>query len=63
MAAVRKNETARWGLDQSLMEAVEVGRRMGCSWADVGEAFGVSRQAACNRWGRTLERRAGDRPS
>jgi hypothetical protein len=59
MREVSRVEMVRGGLERSLALAVEVGRAQGLSWTDVGEAFGVSRQAAFQRWGRkTAEQRA-----
>ncbi len=39
-------------LDERLDRAVYFARESGLSWTDVGTAFGMSRQAAFQRWGR-----------
>jgi hypothetical protein len=38
--------------DYRLDEAVARARADGCSWADVGDAAGITRQSAHERWGR-----------
>jgi hypothetical protein len=45
-------DLARQGLERSLQLAVDVGRAQGCTWADIGAALNVSRQAAFQRFGR-----------
>ena len=42
------NEAARAGLDTSVRHA----RQRGCTWAEIGEVLGVTRQAAYRRFGR-----------
>ena len=37
--------------EQLLFEAVDNARQAGCTWQEIGELFGVSRQAAQQRWG------------
>lgn len=51
MDDLRQLMTIRELLDQITAEAVEQLRSTGYSWADVGEAMGVTRQAAQQRWG------------
>lgn len=42
------HEAARVGLDASVRHA----RQRGCTWAEIGEVLGVTRQAAYRRFGR-----------
>ena len=42
------HEAARVGLDTSVRHA----RQRGCTWAEIGEMLGVTRQAAYRRFGR-----------
>ena len=44
-----------------LGDAVDQARRMGASWAAVGDVLGISRQAAQQRFGRAQETRRGRR--
>ncbi len=43
------HEAARVGLDDS----VGLARQRGCTWAEIGQALGVTRQAAYRRFGRS----------
>lgn len=43
------HEAARVGLDASVRHA----RERGCTWAEIGQALGVTRQAAYRRFGRS----------
>jgi hypothetical protein len=38
--------------ERQLFEAVDYARRSGATWQAIGDLFGVSRQAAQQRWGR-----------
>jgi hypothetical protein len=44
-------DLAQQTAQSALHTAVKVARERGASWADVGDAFGVSRQAAQQRFG------------
>jgi hypothetical protein len=37
-------------LEETLTEAVDAAREQGCSWAEIGEKLGVTRQAAWDRF-------------
>jgi hypothetical protein len=43
------HEAARVGLDASVRHA----RERGCTWTEIGQALGVTRQAAYRRFGRS----------
>lgn len=44
-------------VDEALGRVVAAMRRRRCSWTEVGQAFGTTRQAAQQRWGHLLEPR------
>ena len=49
-------EDARWlqdQVDRAMRQLVDDAREAGASWADVGKALGVSRQAAHERFGKS----------
>lgn len=43
-------------LDQEELEAVIGGRMARCTWTEMGETLGISRQGAWNRWGEMVHR-------
>lgn len=45
-------------LSAELVEVVAHGRALGLTWQDFGEAFGITRQAARQRWGRREDAQA-----
>jgi hypothetical protein len=44
----------RQALDEATVEAVRGLREAGCTWEDIGQATGTTRQAALMRWGPKL---------
>lgn len=50
--AITSAQVATGRASRQLDEAVAAGRAGGLSWADIGRAVGVTRQAARERWGR-----------
>ncbi len=48
--AVRQAAAASRTAERSLSEAVKSVRARGHSWAEIGEAVGISRQSAHERW-------------
>lgn len=49
--------SARRELDRMEFEAVQVVREAGATWEDIGDALGISRQAARQRFGEVRQRR------
>ena len=49
--------SARRELDRIEFEAVQTVREAGATWEDIGEALGISRQAARQRFGEPRRRR------
>ena len=47
---LRAAHGAEKAIDKVLREQVGRARRAGCSWTDIGEALGVSKQAAWERF-------------
>lgn len=56
-ALLREVLEARRRLDRVEFYAVELARAAGATWEDVGELFGISRQAARQRFGEPRQRR------
>jgi hypothetical protein len=52
LADVREAALAVAGAQLQLDEAVRRARGDSCSWADIGDAAGITRQSAHERWGR-----------
>ena len=50
--ALRSLPAAQVALDALTRQAVELARAQGATWQQVGEVFGMSKQAAQQRWGR-----------
>jgi hypothetical protein len=55
-AALGATAALRAAADDKLFELVEFARQSGASWAAIGEALGVTTQAAHQRYGRSLRR-------
>jgi hypothetical protein len=45
----------RDAVDQAILQAVAGLRASGCTWQDIGDAIGTTRQAAIMRWARKVE--------
>jgi hypothetical protein len=50
----------RDGADRVLAAAVTAARAAGCTWQDIGDVLGTSRQAAFQRFGRPVDPRTGE---
>jgi hypothetical protein len=48
--AIDEAATAVERAERLLFEAVDEARRAGATWQEIGDLFGVSRQAAHERW-------------
>ncbi len=48
--ALRRVAYERQMLLDDMAEVVELGRAVGCTWAEIGAAAGITRQAARERW-------------
>jgi hypothetical protein len=48
--ALRQIEAERQALADDMAGVVRLGRTAGCTWAEVGTAVGITRQAARERW-------------
>jgi hypothetical protein len=46
--------TLRAEVEEMMTKAVRKARKAGFSWYDIGPAMGVSRQAACEKYGKRL---------
>lgn len=47
--------SARLSAEDTELACISAARRCGATWADIGEVYGVSRQAAHERWARRVE--------
>jgi hypothetical protein len=56
---VRQALEVRRRADQQLAEAVDAARAAGCTWQQIGDVLGTSRQAAFQRFGRPVDPRTG----
>ena len=45
----------RDAVDQAILQAVSGLRGNGCTWQDIGDAIGTTRQAAIMRWAKKVE--------
>lgn len=52
LQALRAVPDAQVALELLTRQAVELARAQGSTWADVGAVFGMTKQAAQQRWGR-----------
>lgn len=59
---LRAVEDLRSWLDGQLYDGIVAARALGVSWSAIGDLYGISRQAAFQRWGREHERRGRARP-
>jgi hypothetical protein len=50
-AALTFSEELAWCADELIGQFVEEARRAGCSWTEIGQRIGVSKQAARERFG------------
>ncbi len=48
--ALRQIESERLALAEDMAEVARLGRAVGCTWAELGAAAGITRQAARERW-------------
>ena len=55
-AALSATAALRSAADEKLFELVQFARSSGASWSAIGEALGVSTQAAHQRYGRATQR-------
>jgi len=55
VAAVRVADELADDADEVVVHFVEAARRAGCSWTEIGERLGVSKQAARKRWAPLVE--------
>jgi hypothetical protein len=55
-AALSATAALRAAADEKLFELVEFARQSGASWSAIGEALGVTTQAAHQRYGRATQR-------
>lgn len=49
--ALRHLSNATWALNDSIRDVVAHARDLGWTWDAIGDTFGVSKQAAQQRWG------------
>jgi len=49
--ALTKMKLEQVGLDRAIERDVRAARRAGASWARIGDALGITHQAAAKRWG------------
>ncbi|MGN6445278.1 DUF3887 domain-containing protein [Amnibacterium sp.] len=59
LAVVRSAAGVQAGANALLASAVERARSGGCTWQQIGEVLGISRQAAFQRFGRPVDPRTG----
>lgn len=50
--------SAKHALDADITACVGELRRAGATWQEIGQAVGITRQGACQRWARKLGSRA-----
>lgn len=60
MDSIREAQRAIEAAQQQLRQAVHAARAQGSSWAEIGAALGVSRQAAFKRFGKPIDPRTGE---
>ncbi len=60
MARVSAARTVRDRADRVLAAAVAQARAAGCTWQDIGDVLGTTRQAAFQRFGRPIDPRTGN---
>lgn len=60
MAVLRELAAVRRRIARLEYETVQLLRRAGATWQDIGDEFGISRQAARSRFSKPRERRAED---
>lgn len=60
LSAVRHSVDVQDHVSELLAAAVECAREAGCTWQQIGDVLGVSRQAAFQRFGKPIDPRTGE---
>lgn len=61
LAAISQSLTAQSSATAQLEQDIRNARRAGCSWQQVGDALGISRQGAWSKWSYVDTQREGGR--
>ena len=60
LAAIRASVEMQARMGELVAAAVERARASGCTWQQIGDVLGISRQAAFQRFGRPIDPRTGE---